>query len=93
MPRAFGVNLTVSSDEGPEEVRRLEVNRPVTHRGWRFYLMSYDEPGQRYVVLTARRDPARSVVIGGMWMVMAGTAWLCWGSGRPRRSREDERNA
>ena len=64
---------------GPETSRqRLRVNHPVTHGGWRFYLTSYDTVARRYIVVTARRDPGRCLVIPGIWMVIAGTAGLCW---------------
>jgi hypothetical protein len=54
--------------------RTLRVNHPVSHRGWRFYLMSHGEEGPPYVVLSARRDPGRGLAIAGIWMLIAGTA-------------------
>jgi hypothetical protein len=74
-PRHFEAALRLTGD-GADENRRLAVNRPVTYRGWRFYLMSYDHNPEVCVTLTARRDPGRGVVIAGIWMVIAGTCLL-----------------
>jgi hypothetical protein len=49
------------------------INYPVTYKGWRFYLMSYDTQRQQYVVLTARHDPGRPLVVAGIWMLIVGT--------------------
>lgn len=69
-------------DEEPDEAM-LAVNHPVTHNGWRLYLMDYDDrPGQRNVTLLARRDPGRGVVIAGIWCTMIGVAAMCWLRGR-----------
>ena len=65
--------------EAVEKEFTLAVNQPVSYRGWRFYLVSYDrQHGEaRYINLTARRDPGRNVLIAGIWMLMAGTFLLC----------------
>ncbi|MFC1467523.1 cytochrome c biogenesis protein ResB [Verrucomicrobiota bacterium] len=49
------------------------INYPVTYKGWRFYLMSYDQRTMRYVVLSARYDPGRPLVVAGIWMVIVGS--------------------
>ena len=56
----------------------LRVNHPLIHQGWFFYLKSFDEKARRYVIVGVRRDPCRGVVIVGTWILIVGTAWLCW---------------
>jgi DNA-binding Lrp family transcriptional regulator len=57
----------------------LAVNHPVSYKKWRFYLMSFgrDVRGE-YVIMTARRDPGRNIVITGIWMLMAGIFMICF---------------
>jgi hypothetical protein len=63
----------------------LGSNMPVDHRGWRFYLMSYDTESLRYIMVTARKDPGRCLAIGGMFAAMIGIALMCFaGSGEGR---------
>jgi hypothetical protein len=56
----------------------LRVNHPLLHHGWFFYLKSFDEKARRYVIVSVRQDPSRGMVIVGIWMLILGTAWLCW---------------
>lgn len=77
-PRSFRAVLRFEFDDRPTLTRELSVNHPVRVAGWHFYLMSYDREAERYVVLSARRDPGRLPVIAGIWAVIAGTAVLCW---------------
>lgn len=73
--RWISATLRLGSDPQPVTI---EVNHPVSHHGWRFYLMSYGEDRQgEYLVLTGRRDPGRSLVIPGIWMLIVGTFWMC----------------
>jgi hypothetical protein len=81
--RAYRAVLKITDDARAPFTRELAVNSPVSHRGWRFYLMSYDNEAERYVVLSARRDPGRRVVISGIWALMIGIALMCW-TGRKR---------
>jgi len=74
-PRHFEATLRFTDEDKDFP---LTVNHPVSHEGWRFYLMSYDEKARRSVVLSARRDPGRIAVIAGFWMLMAGVAVLCF---------------
>ncbi|MBN1673293.1 MAG: cytochrome c biogenesis protein ResB [Kiritimatiellae bacterium] len=82
-PKHFAAALRLSRNDQLVREAMLEVNRPVSFAGWRFYLMDYDHQHRRYVVLSARRDPGRLLVIAGIWAVMSGTAVMCW-----RRSGE-----
>lgn len=70
--------LRITDDQGTEAEKSSVVNHPAVHRGWRFYLVSYDRESQRYVVLLARRDPGRVLVIAGVFALMAGVALICF---------------
>lgn len=70
--------LRITDDGGTEAEKSSVVNHPAVHRGWRFYLVSYDRESRRYVVLLARRDPGRVLVIAGAFALMAGVALICF---------------
>jgi len=76
--RHYSAGLHLYEDDGTVRDEELTVNHPVAHNGWRIYLMSYDVTAQRYVVLSARRDPGRLPVIGGIWALMIGVAIMCF---------------
>ncbi len=76
MPRHYEALLRFS---GVNEDLPLEVNKPITHKGWRFYLMSYQEHhGFVFLLLSVRKDPGRGAVIAGIWVLMIGTAVVCF---------------
>jgi len=75
-PRFFAAELAFQVDGEPVREQKLAVNQPVGIKGWRFYLMSYDNAAQTYVVLKARRDPGRLAVVAGIWMAIAGILML-----------------
>lgn len=72
-PSFYGVTLLVGDQRLP-----ISINHPANHKGWRFYLVSYDQRSQRTVQLSARHDPGRRAVIAGIWIVMIGTFTLCF---------------
>ena len=72
-PSYFGVTLLIDGKKLP-----VSINHPAQYKGWRFYLMSYDQMRQSYVQLSARRDPGRDAVIAGIWIVIIGTFVLCF---------------
>lgn len=83
MPSHFEADLRIE-DGNISEIRVLRVNHPVSYRGWRIYLMSWENDptaGEVLtptgVVLTARRDPGRGLVIAGIWMLMIGVTLTC----------------
>lgn len=80
--RHYLANFRVRDSQEQLSYYNLEVNHPVNYKGWWFYLMSYD-PDLKYVVLSARNDPGRVLVIIGIWITMLGTAALCWGKQKP----------
>jgi hypothetical protein len=72
-PSFFGVTLLIEGRKLP-----VSINHPADYKGWRFYLVSYDQQNQRHVQLSVRRDPGRMVVIAGIWAVIAGTFVFCF---------------
>jgi len=72
-PSFFGVTLLIEGRKLP-----VSINHPADYKGWRFYLMSYDQQNLRHVQLSARRDPGRNAVIAGIWVVIAGAFIFCF---------------
>ena len=77
-PKHFQASLQITPQNSPGITHKLEVNHPVEHTGWRFFLMSYDTESRRYVVLSARRDPGRNIVFAGIAMLMFGCSIMCF---------------
>ncbi len=65
-------------DGETDDVRPMKVNAPVAHRGWKFYLMDYDHENQSYLFLYAKKDPGNRLFAAGLWMIVIGTAGLCF---------------
>lgn len=84
--RSFTAQLRFTDDEENTTDAELSVNHPVTFGGWRIYLMSYDQDARRYVVLNARRDPGRNMVIIGIWLVIVGTGLMCFRKNKATRA-------
>lgn len=72
-PSFFGVTLLLDGKKLP-----VSINHPAQYKGWRFYLMSYDQNNQRFVQLSVRRDPGRMAVIIGIWLTIIGTFIFCF---------------
>jgi hypothetical protein len=72
-PSFFGVTLLIDGQKLP-----VSINHPADYKGWRFYLMSYDQHNQSHVQLSARRDPGRKAVVTGIWLAIAGTFIFCF---------------
>jgi len=62
------------------EIVRMEVNKPVSHGGWKFYLLDYDKRDHRYIWISARKDPGAIFVIVGCWLLMIGVSLICFGA-------------
>ena len=77
--RLYRATMRVVEPGQPARTETFVVNRPLEVRGWRFFIMNYnDTPHGRMVGLRARRDPGRPLVIAGIWMLIVGVALLCW---------------
>jgi len=77
IPSHYVVTLQIVDGEQHVELP-ISINHPAGYKGWRFYLMSYDQVNRSYVVLSARSDPGRNAVIAGIWIVIIGTFILCF---------------
>lgn len=66
---------------------QLAVNHPVSHKGWRFYLLSHHLQGnQEFVYLTARKAPGRNWVTLGIYILMTGAFLFAF---VPRKQRKE----
>jgi hypothetical protein len=64
--------LTVYEEGEMVTSKIVEVNHPLTYRGYTFYQSSYDKEGERFTVLQVVKDP-------GVWLVMVGFACIMLG--------------
>ena len=80
-PQKYSSDLLIVDDElGNTEVR-VEVNKPYKHKGWKLYQLSYDERMGKWSqlsVIQAVRDPWLPIVYTGIFMLLAGAAYLFW---------------
>ena len=67
---------------GEEELPvTLEVNRPYSYKGWKLYQLSYDDKMGKWSklsVIEAVRDPWLPLVYTGIFLLLAGAAYLYW---------------
>lgn len=77
-PRRFAAEVLIEEEDGTRRTEELAVNHPIQQRGWRFYLQDYGERFGGFVVLSARRDPGRPLVIPGMYGLILGVAIMCF---------------
>ncbi len=75
-PKRYSAELAFQVGGGEVRKGALSVNHPVVVGAWRFYLMSYDRRMPPSLFLLGRRDPGRSAVVAGIWMVILGTLLL-----------------
>lgn len=77
--RSYQCNLEfIDGKAGEKTFIETTVNNPAVYKNWRIYLTDYDHNRYKYVILTARADPGRALVIPGIWMLMIGIAGLCY---------------
>ncbi len=76
--RFYEADFHVVSDVG-NQAFKLRMNEPCTYEGWKFYLMDYDHDAQSYISLYAKKDPGNLPFAVGLWMIIAGTAIMCFG--------------
>jgi len=78
VPKHYEASLEFALPDDTMEQAILAVNQPVFQGGWWFHLQSYDAHAERYVIVAIKRDPGLRVTLTGIWMVMVGTAGLCF---------------
>lgn len=78
VPKDYEAKIRIVPKNGNEFASSLKVNSPVSYEGWRIYLVSFDGDRKPYVQLLAKKDPGRTTVIAGIWMLMIGTFIICF---------------
>lgn len=76
--KEYFCKLKFLDKDNKDVIIETKVNHPAILGKWRFYLMDYDHKKHSYVILSARSDPGRSLVIPGIWILMTGIAGLCY---------------
>lgn len=77
--------------DGDVHTETVGVNDPYTYKGWKFYLMGYDEENLQYVNLYVKKDPANVPFAIGIWMVIVGTFLECFPFNK-RKGAKNERS-
>ncbi len=90
-PKKFSSELNISTKSGENIVTTIEVNRPFKIDGWTIYQLGYDTKLGRWSdlsVLELVRDPWLPVVYFGIFLMMAGAAFLFF-TGKPKNGGPD----
>ncbi len=80
-PQKYSSDLVIVDPEEGEKRITVEVNKPYKHRGWKLYQQSYDKRMGKWSqisVLEAVRDTWLPLVYAGIFMLLAGAAYLFW---------------
>ncbi len=91
-PKSFRSYVKIYTPErAPEEVV-IEVNKPVSVKGWRVYQLSYDDTMGKYgsqSTLELVKDPWLPVVYIGVFLMILGAIWMIFrGAGKERTENE-----
>lgn len=91
MDKFYEVDFKLIKDEAGEDTEtvKMEVNKPVSYGGWKFYLVDYDKRDHRWVTITARKDPGAPLVVAGLWLLMIGTSMICFGANVVKGGKKD----
>lgn len=90
-PRKFSSELNIQTKSGKQVTTTIEVNRPFKIDGWTIYQLSYNTEMGRWSnlsVLELVRDPWLPVVYLGIFLMMAGAAFL-FITGKPKNGGTD----
>ena len=85
-PRKFSSELNIQTKSGKQVTTTIEVNRPFKIDGWTIYQLGYNTEMGRWSnlsVLELVRDPWLPVVYFGIFLMMAGAAFL-FITGKPK---------
>ena len=85
-PRKFSSGLNIQTKNGENVTTTIEVNRPFQIDGWTIYQLGYNTEMGRWSnlsVLELVRDPWLPVVYFGIFLMMAGAAFL-FITGKPK---------
>ncbi len=77
--KRFASRVEIFTDAGERYAATVEVNKPLSLRGWKIYQLSYDERRGRWSqtsVLELIRDPWLPGVYTGIFMMIAGALFI-----------------
>lgn len=80
-PKEFTSNIEVFQKNKKPKKLNLQVNKPFTVEGWKVYQLSYDSDLGRWSdvsVIELIRDPWLPVVYVGIFLMLAGAAFMFW---------------
>ncbi len=80
-PEKYYSDIVLFGQDGEELQYTLEVNKPFTYQGWKLYQQSYDDKMGKWSklsVIEAVRDPWLPLVYTGIFLLLAGAAYLFW---------------
>jgi hypothetical protein len=69
--------MKVHDDDRVAVRHGIEVNQPLSYKGFSFYQMDYDKEWHRYTVLQVSKDPGNLVVYAGFIAVTIGLLYAC----------------
>jgi len=90
-PRKFRSVVEIEDGRGKKTEKIIEVNSPSEFGGWKIYQLGYDTAMGRWSNLSTLqlvRDPWLPVVYTGIFLMMAGAAFL-FISGKPKQGGVD----
>jgi len=72
-PAMFRSRVTVRDPSGAERAAVIEMNRPFTYRGYRFFQSSYQmDQGREMSILSVSKDPGQPIVFLGYGLLVLG---------------------
>jgi hypothetical protein len=80
-PKRFSSEVQIYTKSGLSKRAVIEVNKPYKIMGWNLYQLGYDEQMGRWSeisIIELVRDPWLPVVYTGVFMLIAGAAFMFW---------------
>ena len=80
-PEKYSSDIIIIGEDEEEIPLTLEVNKPYKYKGWKLYQLSYDDrmgKWSKLSVIEAVRDPWLPLVYTGIFLLLAGAAYLFW---------------
>ncbi|MBB3700092.1 cytochrome c biogenesis protein ResB [Flammeovirga yaeyamensis] len=80
-PKRFASELKVYTDNGDPEIMEVDVNHPLSIKGWEVYQFSYnDKLGKwsNYSIVEIVKDPWLPIVYFGLFLMILGAFYLIW---------------
>ena len=80
-PEKYSSDIILFGGDGEEIPITLEVNKPYKYEGWKLYQLSFDDTMGKWSnlsVIEAVKDPWLSAVYTGIFLLLAGAAYLFW---------------